>query len=758
MSVLRRWPWQFLAIFGSVCACTGLFWTPSPAIAQATRTVAVADDDDEEESEEDEDREDGDEEDKPAGPTVDPNTGELIPGRTAQQGFSVRKEDPKVVDAFEDFRRHSKAKAWELAFKAIQSVAEKDPKGMVPAGDGLMVPTRQRVWQALATLPPEGREAYRLFNDANAKQQFEKASSVSGGAAEVAALQAIFQLYFVTSVGDEAADRLGDACFESGDFLAADAAWKAVLDHYPDTNLSKTRLRLKRCAALSRAGRWDTFEEVAASLGKESTAETMRLAGKEVSAAQYLAALREQAEGQPQLASRTERRDPSGAPAVTTASIELPRQDKPVWQVRFMDDSLAEQFQQALRNMGWGNIEAPVSSSVPPAVTDGKRVYLNWLGIAFAVDANTGKLLWRSRKFSDLTGQAQQFAYGGVNISRYEIALHGNHVLVTGLPLDQINQGMGGAYRLVCHNAETGAVVWTTKTGDVAPFSIASAPFSAGDTLYVVANRLNQQEMHLLALSADKGKLQWSVQLGTPQASVNYRGQSQSPSPLVVQHAGMLYVLTNNGGVLAVDPANKRLEWAFSCEPPPIMNSNEMMFFDPDMIRRQPVKTPGAAFVRDSVLYFKEAGGYAVYALDLAGPKLKWKRAAEPSEMIIGIGGGAGGASGGTSSPNLFLAGSSASAIDLSSRAMRWSTNLPVETGMLRPILGGDRLYVFSGRGIFALDTATGDPAGRPFRGADMDSLGGALLQCGEKLVTVSNLTVTAYPLPSAAVRQSSAQ
>ena len=67
--------------------------------------------------------------------------------------------------------------------------------------------------------------------------------------------------------------------------------------------------------------------------------------------------------------------------------------------------------------------EMPISASVPPSATDGKRVYLNWLGIGFAVDAQTGKLLWRTRKFSELSNMAQQFVYGGINIGRYHLAL-----------------------------------------------------------------------------------------------------------------------------------------------------------------------------------------------------------------------------------------------------------------------------------------------------------------------------------------------
>ena len=749
MNAFRVWRAGLLVpqVVAVALICGGtLVFTARAAAGQATApatsrvTTSAANDDDEEEREDSGDRPSA----RGAQATAAPNGAD---GRSVQGGFSVRKEDPKLIDAFEDFHRHSQKKAWELAFRSITSVIEKDPKGMVPAGDGLMLPTRQRVWAALAALPPDGREAYRLFNDAVAKQRFD-AAIASGD--DVKALRDVFNLYFITSVGDRAADRLGDACFEAGDFLAADSAWKAIIDHYPDTSLSKTRLRLKRCAALARAGRWDAFDEVAAAVaaaGASEGSETIRLAGRDLSPREYLASLRESGPA-PERSIST---GPASARAEPAGAIALPSEDKPLWQMRFADPTLSEKFEEALRNMGWGGAEASMGSAVPPTATDGKRIYLNWFGIAFAVDVQTGKLLWRSRKFSDLGNQAQQFAYGGLDVNRYHIALDGSRVLITGLPLGAAAQNFnpsGGTYRMVCHNTENGSVVWSTTTGDGASWNIASAPLPVGDTIYVAATRVNQQELYLLALTAEKGKLLWSVSLGTPQASVNYRGISRLPSPLLVQYGGALYVVTNNGAVVAVDPTARLVKWAFTCEPPPVTGGE---YFDPSMVRLKAVKTPGTAFVHDSVLYFKEAGAYAMYALDLGGPSLKWRRTAEPADMLAGIRGGR--AAGAASA---LLLGESASAIDLSSRAMRWSTGLPVETGMLRPLLAGDRLYVFSSRGVFELDAATGDPARPPFRGADLESLGGALWRCGDRLVSVSNLAVTAYPLSARAQRPES--
>src|SRR5438045_1329489 len=140
MNSLRLSPSLVLVLFATFfCAAvsrTSLALAAAPATAEAGDDEDGADRGDDEQTEE-----------KPATPPVSPDEQAAL---TPQRGFSVRKEDAKVIDAFEDFRRHSQKKAWELAFKAVASITEKDPKGMVPVGDGLMMPTRQRVWQAMA--------------------------------------------------------------------------------------------------------------------------------------------------------------------------------------------------------------------------------------------------------------------------------------------------------------------------------------------------------------------------------------------------------------------------------------------------------------------------------------------------------------------------------------------------------------------------------------------------------------------------------
>lgn len=89
---------------------------------------------------------------------------------TADVGSAIRKADRKTLELLEDFDRYAGKKAWGLAFKALDSLDESCQRRLVPAGDGFLVPTSDWVRQRLNRLPREGREAYRMFNDANFKR------------------------------------------------------------------------------------------------------------------------------------------------------------------------------------------------------------------------------------------------------------------------------------------------------------------------------------------------------------------------------------------------------------------------------------------------------------------------------------------------------------------------------------------------------------------------------------------------------------
>lgn len=657
-------------------------------------------------------------------------------------GFSVRKEDKQKLDALDDFARYVDKKAWERAFAAITPLLEADLKAMVPAADGFFLPGKLRVRQAVAGLPPEGKQAFRLFNDAKAKQLLTQAI----GAQEIPNLRKVFDQYFITAVGDTAADRLGDALYESGDFSGAADAYGAILRDFPDSSLPRPRLEVKRALALHRAGSGQQAKAAAEQVRKAYPDEQITIAGKRVGAADFLDAQLRQLASTTQPAATTQ---PGTTQPVATdhAVTELPASDTPRWQVQFVDDALQNQLRQAVANMGWNQLVGTLLNYVPPTASDGERVYLNYMGIVMAFDARTGKLLWRSRKFSELADKLQQFVYSSGELERYGTVAAADSVLVTGVNLDRLNYGQEPV-RLVCLDGKTGAVRWSTANGAGGlrammtggadnTWSAASPPIIDGNQVYYIAHPVSGQDMTLSVLSLDKGAPLWTLSLGSAQAGgTNWRGMPNSPVPQMKMIGDTLYVLTNNGALLAVDTQAHSIKWAFTYDAPTIGDS-ESGNFNP---MGNSMGAAGAVIAHDGILYVKETGGREMFAIDPASPKLLWRRPVSANEGLAAIQG-----------QNLYLQGAGTGMISLADRELKWSGQLPADIGTAHALIAPDALLVFGPRGIYQLSLVNGD-AKRIFRGADRESAGGTIGRVGDSLVTVSNERVTAYPVAKASV------
>ncbi len=167
----------------------------------------------------------------------------------------------EVKEAIDDFERFERRGAWERALKALYTIPEDQAVRFVDGDNGFIVPVGRKRRAVLAALSPNGQAAYRLFYDAEAKKLLDEAE----GPNELKNLERIYSAYFITSVGDNAADRLGDLYFELGRFDRAADCWLAVLRERPDSELSPALLAVKAALALARAGRRSEFEQVRAS-------------------------------------------------------------------------------------------------------------------------------------------------------------------------------------------------------------------------------------------------------------------------------------------------------------------------------------------------------------------------------------------------------------------------------------------------------------------------------------------------------------
>ncbi len=190
--------------------------------------------------------------------------------------FTLPSQSTDIKDAMDEFTRLVRHEQWERAFKSLETITAKTSTGFIDRGDGVLVPSRLLVRGLLAGLPSAGKNAYRLFYDAQAQALLDKAT----GKAEAEYLAMIVNNHLISSVGDYAADRLGDLFFERGEFEQAIVAWQSILAYCPESKLSKAQLYVKIGTALARANRWKEFRDIQSAVVDRYAAETVEMGGR----------------------------------------------------------------------------------------------------------------------------------------------------------------------------------------------------------------------------------------------------------------------------------------------------------------------------------------------------------------------------------------------------------------------------------------------------------------------------------------------
>jgi outer membrane protein assembly factor BamB len=162
----------------------------------------------------------------------------------------------------------------------------------------------------------------------------------------------------------------------------------------------------------------------------------------------------------------------------------------------------------------WHYVERPLLE-YPPVYADGKLYAVNNNGTAFALDANTGKLLWK-RSIGRLNASSPTY--------------YKNHLYI-------VNLVPGHVVKL---DAKSGKLIWKRRL----PGRAESSPAVIGNTLYFGCE--NDQ---LFALSTHSGRLRWATTLGGPVKSAPaYRD-------------GVLYVGDYGGDMNAVDARTGKIRW-----------------------------------------------------------------------------------------------------------------------------------------------------------------------------------------------------
>ncbi|QDT26694.1 outer membrane protein assembly factor BamB family protein [Gimesia panareensis] len=642
-------------------------------------------------------------------------------------GFSIS-VDEKKLNLLDDYERYVRHQMWEKALTTIKELsASKSTSALLPTRDGFLIDADQRIFRALTSLPAEGREAYRLFFDGKARKEFaelsEKGQLFSPDSKKQ--LVQIYYQYFLTSIGDDVADLLGDQAFERGDFIQAAQYWRSILDHHPDTSLPELDLNVKYALALIRGRQTGQAAATIEVISQQFSGQKVTLGGKSVDPVPYLKSLLPE-----KLTVSSSTKHNQGANHLTRA-LDLPdSKTEPRWQIHFLDKAV-EQALQNSQNDYYGRRKS-YATYVPPMAVDQQHAYFNYYGVCFGVDLQTGKLLWRSAKFKDLGNHFNNYSFHqSSHLNQYHVAVSGNYVLTTLIPQKEMNR-YRACYRLTAYHKDTGKQLWQSKVNNE---SFICEPLVDGEQIYVISHMQNNKQLKLDCLSLKTGKREWSIPLGSVVAGNSSNGMVNMPSPLLQKEGDQLLILTNNGALFDISLASRSINWVFRYSYP--VNQTDSNYYYAAVDEEVELHSQGQLFRARNLLFFKEAGANEVYALDLAAKKVLWKRPIKVSAQLVGI-----------DDQHVYLLSKEMEALDRQSGRLNWAVSLPVEAGGLSAVIGSGQAWVFTSRGVFEISKTNGDIIDI-YRGHDLNSMGGAIQLKQGLLICVSNQAVTAYPTRS---------
>ncbi len=621
-------------------------------------------------------------------------------------GFTLPVQASGVKESLEEFQRFVEHEQWEKAFKSLDAIAGKSSAGYVDRGDGVLVPSGLLVRGLLAGLSSSGKNAYRLFYDSQAAALWDKAA----GQVEANSLASIVANHLISSIGDRAADRLGDLHFEQGDMDQAVAAWRSLVDYCPESKIPPAQTLSKIATALARAGRWNEFREVERTVGEKFASQNIRIGGRPIAAGEYLASLASAANS-----------GPSAGAGILPEDFELPAEDSESWQFRYQRKVDPATASQPFPLQDVYGRSVPNDFEIPSAVDDA-RVYVNLFGIQLAFDLETGKLVWRSGKLHQL--QFQQ-ARQGAAPERYSLMVHNGQTWSVERDTAQANQN--GPFALVVRDAATGKEVFTTRR-TLSTWSILGKPYPLGDAVYVGASRTNQgRELAVLKLNAKDGKMLKTVTLGSYAVDQSQLYSDRAAQPSFLYYRDRLYVDTHGGALVCMQPQTGQLDWGLLYDSPtPNAGHYYYNYQPPNYGVSGPLRAGGLIFA-------KGMRASRLLGLQPEGPALVWNRPVGTAAVLVAA-----------DDERLYLGGDELAAYSLKTQELLWVSQLPRSADWSQPLVTKNRVYRFTSRGVCEVDKANGDVL-RIFRGIDRDGLGGAMFLTPGALVTVSNVAITAY-------------
>lgn len=181
-------------------------------------------------------------------------------------GASLR-TDPELERLLKRAEQFAAEGRYDLATVLWQKVLEESGDVLRTTNGQVYTSMAAEVERTLAKLPDDGLKVYRLAADGEAHAIM---ATIDQGADEEEALSKIVRRYFMSSLGDDAAYKLGCLALDRHDFVGASRMFSAILDQHPDPSMPRADILLRQAVASARVGDSAVAAEALAALESDT--------------------------------------------------------------------------------------------------------------------------------------------------------------------------------------------------------------------------------------------------------------------------------------------------------------------------------------------------------------------------------------------------------------------------------------------------------------------------------------------------------
>lgn len=633
-----------------------------------------------------------------------------VPTEQTQDGFVVSASGTAIQDTpAGEALKLIEAGQWVKAIQAIESLSETDSK-LVIDERGVLRPLSAMKSALIASMPEEGRRTFCKLNDPAANARLAEALKSVELEPRAMAFKSIVDDYALCDAAAVAAEHVGDIRFAAGRFNEAAAYYQFAAEH-PATTADDPALMARRLTALSRAEQDSAFNALAEYARFRHPDATVKIAGADTPIQSLITEL---------VASR-------GKVVADTADRSLGKLTMPKTRSMEYDRPLIdEDYVKLLRQHAINNnLSSVIDQIIAPLVaTDEDRVFTLSLGSVARLAPETGTELWSVGDANQTVQTMSKRMYNLAGGYHQSLVVHGDTVLAA-LP------GKNNNINTYLHafDAETGQVKWTVydqlRNNNE---GVVGEPIVVGDRVYFVTARSSQQ-LTLRAVRLSNGSEVSKLALGSASKGPHMNTPAEL-SPRLTMGQSHLLVQTNNGALIAVEPNNMSIAWAFSQK---IRQSGvAMMRRRGQAVANAMSMHTGDVVANDGLVVAKDTRTNQVVAFREYDAAMAWATESDADSTIVHH-----------DSRHIYVLGKELVALDRRTGERVWWTPHPGDRSG-KPVFTKDACLIAGNHRLCRIDLSTGKLT--HYR-EDLTTAA-SLHVVGNQLISVGDQRITAVALP----------